>query len=141
MTVLNFKIKKLGGEKRRNDINNIEIKANSVIQSAKKDNDKRIGDYLHVNFKYTAEYQPEVGEISIEGSLWYQHPKLSSTVTEVKDKVEISKEAMTEISNAIIVDCMIEALSLSRKLQLAPPMQMPSVTVTGEKYKFPKAKE
>ncbi len=140
MTVLNFKIRRLEGEKNRVDIKNIEIKANSVIQSAKKDKDKRIGEFLHVNFKYTAEYQPEVGKINLEGSLWYQHPKLDSVVTEVKDKIEIKKEAMAEISNAIIVDCMIEALSLSRKLQLAPPMQMPTVTVKGDLYKFPKEK-
>jgi hypothetical protein len=140
MTVLNFKIKRLGGEKNKTDVRNMEIKANSAILSAKKDKDKRIGEYLHINFKYTAEYQPEVGKIEIEGSLWYQHPKLDSVVSEVKDNIEIKNEAMTEISNAIIMDSLIEALSLSRKLQLAPPMQMPTVTVKGDTYKFPKVK-
>ncbi|MBU0761461.1 MAG: hypothetical protein KKD39_00400 [Candidatus Altiarchaeota archaeon] len=140
MTVFNFKIKRLSGEKTKTDVSNIEIKANSVIQSAKKAKDKRIGEYLHVNFKYTAEYLPDVGKIEIEGTLWYQNPKFSTVVSEVKDKIEITNEAMSEISNAIIVDSMIEALSLSRKLQLAPPMQMPSVTVKGDVYKFPKEK-
>jgi hypothetical protein len=140
MTIYNFKIKKLSGEKKTSDAKSVEIKANSIIQSAKKDKDKRIGEYLQVNFKYTADYLPDVGNITLEGSLWYQHQKLDSVISEVKEKIELNKEAMTEISNAIIVDCMIEALSLSRKLNLAPPMQMPTVTVKGEKYSFPMAK-
>ncbi len=139
MTVLNFKINKLSGERRDKNVKSIEIKANSTILSVKKDKDKRIGEYLHVNFKYTVAYEPEVGEVHMEGSLWYTHPKLNSVYSEIKDKVELKNEAVKEISNAVIQESIVEALGMSRKLQLPAPFQLPTVTVKPEKMKFKKA--
>ncbi|MFH0862671.1 MAG: hypothetical protein V1875_06555 [Candidatus Altiarchaeota archaeon] len=139
MTVLNFKLNKISGSRRDRNVKSIEIKANSTILSVKKDKDKRIGDYLLVNFKYSVEYAPEVGEIFLEGFLWYQHPKLDSVYSDLKDKVELKNEAIKEISNSVIQESIIEALDMSRKLQLPAPIQLPTVTVKPEKMKFAKA--
>jgi hypothetical protein len=139
MTVLNLKINKLSGERRDRNVQSIEVRANSTIVSMKKDKDKRIGEYLHVNFKYVVEYAPDIGEIQIEGFLWYQHPKLDSVVIDLKDKIELKNEAIKEISNSVIQDSIVEALEMSRKLQLPAPLQLPTVTVKPEKMKFAKA--
>lgn len=139
MAILNYKVKKITAEKTKADAKSIELSSSSVIVSAKLAKDKRIGDYLHVNFRYTAEYSPEVGKIEIEGSLWFQHPKLKTVVSEVKGKVDLQKDAMGEISNGIIQDSILEATDIARKLQLPPPLQLPTVTVKGDSYKFPKA--
>ncbi|MBD3389258.1 MAG: hypothetical protein GF416_09195 [Candidatus Altiarchaeales archaeon] len=139
MTVLNFKINKLSGERKEKNAKSLEVKANSTILSVKKGKDKRIGEYLHVNFRYDVEYTPGMGSIHLEGSLWYQHPKLDSVMSEVKDKVELKNEAIKEISNSVIQESIVEALDMSRKLQLPPPLQLPTVTVKPEKMKFSKA--
>jgi hypothetical protein len=117
----------------------IEVKANSTIISVKKAKDKRIGQYLHVNFKYDVIYEPELGEIHLEGSLWYTHPKLDTVAVDVKDKVELNNDAIKEISNSVIQESIVEALELSRKLQLPAPLQLPTVTVKADKMKFAKA--
>jgi hypothetical protein len=139
MTVYNFKINKLTGERKDKNVQSIEVKANSTIMSVKTAKDKRLGEYLHVNFKYDVEYAPEVGEVHIEGYLWYTHPKLDSVVSDLKDKVELKNEAIKEISNSVIQESIVEALELSRKLQLPSPLQLPTVTVKAEKMKFAKA--
>lgn len=139
MTVLNFKINKMSAERSDKQVKSLEVKANSTIMSVKKEKDKRIGEYLHVNFKYDVEYAPEVGEIHLEGTLWYTHPKLDSVMSDQKDKVELKNEAVKEISNNVIQESIVEALELSRKLQLPPPLQLPTVTVKPEKMKFAKA--
>ena len=139
MAVLNIKINKLSAERVDKETKSIEIKANSTILSAKRGKDKRIGEYLHVNFKYHVEYSPGIGTIHLEGSLWYQHPKLDSVVSEEGDKIELKNEAIRDISNAVIQESIVEALDMARKLQLPTPLQLPTVTVKTEKMKFSKA--
>lgn len=139
MAVLNFKINKLSGERKDKKVKSIEVKANSTIMSIKKAKDKRIGEYLHVNFKYDVDYSPGVGEIHIEGSLWFTHPKLDTVMSDLKDKIELKNEAVKEISNSVIQESIVEALEISRKLQLPAPLQLPTVTVKPEKLKFSKA--
>ncbi len=139
MTVLNFRLNKFSGGRVDKDAKGIEVKANSTIVSVKREKDKRIGEYLHVNFRYDVEYTPGIGEVHLEGSLWFQHPKLDTIYSEVKGKVELKQDAVKEISNSVIRDSIIEALWFARKLGLPAPFQLPTVTVKGEKYTFPKA--
>jgi hypothetical protein len=139
MTVFNFKLNKLSAERKDRDVKSIEVKANSTIVSVKKDKDKRIGEYLLVNFKYTVDYAPDIGRIELEGFLWYQHPKLDSVYSDLNDKIELKNEAIKEISNSMVQESIVEAIEMSRKLQLPPPLQLPTVTVKPEKMKFAKA--
>jgi hypothetical protein len=140
MTIYNVKLNKVSGERKDKVVKGIEVKANSTILSLKKDKDKRLGDYLHVNFKYDVMYEPDVGEIHIEGSMWYTHPKLDSVAIDMKETYELKNEAIKEISNSMIQESIVEALDMSRKLQLPAPLQLPTVTVKPEKMKFAKAK-
>ncbi|MFH1054678.1 MAG: hypothetical protein V1744_01140 [Candidatus Altiarchaeota archaeon] len=139
MTVFNVKLNKLSGERKDKDVKSIEVKANSTLLSMKRGKDKRIGEYLHVNFSYDVRFEPEIGSIHLEGSMWYTHPKLDTVVSDLKDKIEINNEVIRELSNSVIQESIVEALALSRKLQLPSPMQLPTVTVKAEKMKFAKA--
>ena len=140
MTVLNFQIKNISGEKTGKTGKNIQVNANSNIVSVKKDYDKRIGDYVEVEFKYEIDYEPDIGSIKIKGSLWYASDKLDSLVSVKKENVELKKEAVTEITNSVLQDSLIEAITLSRRLQLPPPIKLPKVNVKPEKLTFPKGK-
>lgn len=139
MPILNYRLTKFSGEREDNEASDIEVKANSTIISLKKEKDDRIGEYVVVNFMYEVEYQPDLGNIKLEGSLWYRHPKLKDMVKEEKNKIELSGEAVTEISTAIIQKSLLESIELSKKLQLPPPMKLPKVSVKQDKVKFAKA--
>jgi hypothetical protein len=139
MAILNVKFNKILAERRDRDVKSIEVKANSTIISLKRSKDKRIGEYLHVNFKYDILYQPDIGDVHLEGTLWYTNPKIDSVVEESKDKIELKNEAIREISTSVVQESIVEALDMSRKLQLPAPLQLPSVNVKAEKMKFMKA--
>ncbi|MBD3262390.1 MAG: hypothetical protein GF334_12125 [Candidatus Altiarchaeales archaeon] len=139
MTVVNFKINKITAQRRDQNVKTIEVNANSTIVSMKKDYDKRIGDYVLVNYKYEIKYGPEVGEIILEGSLWYYSDKLADEIKEDKKEIEIKKEAAQEISTSIIRECIIESIDLVKKLYLPPPMQLPAVNVKAEQMRFKRA--
>ncbi len=136
MPVANVRIKKLEGERKESKVTQININANSGILSVKKAKDKSIGDYLLVNYKYAVEYEPGLGRIAIEGSLWYYSPDLEKQYKEVEGKVELTSEAVTEISTVIIQDSLMESIDLARRLQLPPPMQLPKVEIKPKKLKF-----
>jgi len=139
MTVANFRLSKIIGERSDKKVSNIEIKANSTIVSIKKEKDKRIGEYLLVKFKYVVAYEPEVGNVQLEGTLWYTHEELDKQMKEEKNHIELKSDAVKEITNTIIQESVVEALDVSRKILLPPPLQLPTVNVKQEKIKFTKA--
>jgi len=152
MTVLNFRITKIAGQRTTKRLDKVNIQANSTIKTLERGKDKNIGDYIHVNFLYEVEYSPDFGGITLEGSLWYTHPKLASIAKDKKEKVklkdgstkevdviELNNEAATDISTAILQDSLIEAITLSQKINLPPPLQLPKVTVKPKHMRFRKA--
>jgi hypothetical protein len=139
MSILNYRINKLSSERHDKKVKSVEVNANSTIVSIKKEKDKRVGDYLLVNFRYEVEYGPEIGFIKMEGSLWYTNEKLSTVYKEEKDRIELSKDAMRDISNAIIQESIVEAIAISKRLGLPAPLQLPSVNIKQDKVRFPKA--
>jgi len=138
MPILNFRIRKLSGERIDEEARTVEVKANSTIASLKIQNDPRIGNYLLVNFKYEVEYEPNLGNISMEGSLWYRHPEFEKMVKDKGDKIELKDDAIREISTAIIQDSLLESVDLARKLMLPPPLQLPKVNVKPKQITFKK---
>jgi hypothetical protein len=140
MTVVNFKIHKISGERKdKTGIKNVTANANSTIVSINKEKDKSIGEYLLVNFKYAVKYEPDIGSLSLEGSLWYLHPNLKDVISESKDKIGLKRDAIAEISTVIIRDSLLESVDLARRLQLPPPIQLPKVEVKSDELKFRKA--
>ncbi len=142
MSIVNFRVKKLSGERTEmeaRDIPNIDVSSNFLILSMKKERDKRIGDYLLVNFRFNVRYKPELGNIDLDGYLWYTDPNLKEIVKEEGDKVELQSDALREISNAILRDSLLEAVDIARKLRLPVPVNLPKVTVKPKEVRFPKA--
>lgn len=128
MGVVNFKISKIEGERKEKKVSNVTANANSMITSMKLEKDKSIGDYLLVSFKYTVKYQPEIGYINLEGSLWFLDKDLLKLVEDKgKDQVEVKRGVMEEVSTAIIREGLLDSVELSRKLKLPPPMHLPKV--------------
>jgi len=139
MTVANLRLNKIVAERNDKKVSDIEIKANSTIVSMRREKDKRVGEYLLVKFKYLVSYEPGVGSIHLEGTLWYTHEDLDKQVKEEKNQIELKGDAVREITNTIIQESVIEALDVSRKIVLPPPLQLPTVNVKQDKIKFTKA--
>lgn len=139
MPILNIKIEKISGERKGDVKDRVTANARSTISSIKKEKDKNIGDHLVVAFKYDVNYEPDIGNILIQGRLWYVHSELEKIIKVSKDSIELKKDVVAEISTAIVRESLLESLEIARKLQLPPPMQLPKVEVKPEQLKFKKA--
>lgn len=139
MPTLNFRINRIEGIRKDTDAKNVNVKSNFMITSIKKDKDPRIGEYLRVNFKFDVHYEPDLGNIDLEGSLWYQHPALKKIMSEKEGKIELKAEAVRDISNSILQKSIINSMDLVEKLRLPLPIQLPKVNVKPKEVGFPKA--
>ncbi len=84
---------------------------------------------IKFSFEFTSKYEPKIGEMNFTGELLYlDDPKTQAEVVKTwkKDK-KVLKELMPEILNAILARCNIEALILSRDVNLPPPIPLPKV--------------
>ena len=86
---------------------------------------------LRFSFEFVAKYEPKVGSIVLNGDLVMMEDaeKVKQIADEWKKTKKVPKEVMAPILNNILTKCNIEALVLSREINLPPPVQLPRVTV------------
>jgi hypothetical protein len=86
---------------------------------------------LKFTFEFTAKYDPGVGNIVLNGELIYleKPEKVKEIAAEWKKTKKVPKEMMASVLNNILSKCNIEALILSREINLPPPVQLPRVNV------------
>lgn len=86
---------------------------------------------IKVEFKFTADYDPDVAKIAVEGSLtYYEKPdKVKECVDKWKKDKKMPDDILNDVLNSIVTKCNLEALFLAREVNLPPPIQLPKVQV------------
>ncbi|MFH1505865.1 MAG: hypothetical protein ABIE94_02655 [archaeon] len=84
---------------------------------------------LQFTFLYTSKFEPNVGKVELEGTLLYLQTKevAKKVLDQWKKDKKILPEVMTPIMNQILNKCNIQALILTRDLNLPSPIPMPKV--------------
>ena len=131
MTVVGFTFTKINAEKKaaikgRIDINNnISIKN---VEDAPLSFDKTKGA-VKFSFVYTSKFEPKIGNVELEGNLVYlQDADIAKKIlAEWKKDKKVMPEVMTHIMNNILLKCNVEALFLTRDLNLPSPIPMPKI--------------
>jgi len=137
--IVNFRINEISG-KRSEEMGTGKIESVFKIVSTEKKNDSVLGDYVLVNFEFNVKYPEKMGNIKFKGNLWYHHTELDKQITEEDKKIELNTDAVREVSNAILQNCIIEAIGVARRLNLPSPIKLPQVTgARPVKYKKAKA--
>lgn len=141
MPIVNFRIRKIEAKKEGEleKKGGVNVKSNFTISSIKRTHDKKVGDYLLVNFKFDVGYEPNLGSIILEGELWYQSKELNKIVNEKDDKIFVKGEASNEISTTILQNSILESIEIARKIRLPVPIKLPKVEMKQEKMPFDKA--
>lgn len=86
---------------------------------------------LSVSFVFTVTYEPNIGQIKIEGEV--RLPEPAENVKKAIDKwiasgrKNLPKDVAERVHNAILGNCIVEATILSRDVQLPPPTPAPNV--------------
>lgn len=126
---LKISAERKGGAKGKININNnVSItkveKADLAIGNSKQ-------DALRFEFDYTTKYEPKLGEMTLIGDLVYLNTpeKIKEILDSWKKNKSVPKDIMTVVLNSVLAKCNIEALLLSRDINLPPPIQLPRVKV------------
>lgn len=133
MPVVGFGFTKLSVERKNKITGQVNIKNNTAITSVEKD-EISLGTQnqpvLKFGFNFGLKYEPEMANIVLEGEvIWADKPdKIESTLKEWEKEKKVGPTIMTPVLNTVLQKCNIQALILSKDLNLPAPIQLPKVS-------------
>lgn len=131
MAILNFGFTKINVEKHQKKTDQVNIKSGmnilSVNESEMIEGTKQKAFNIKFNFK--VEYEPGLGHIEFEGDLiWLAKEEDAKAISESWNKNKsLPKDVALKSFNKILQNCNVEALILSRVMNLPSPIQLPKV--------------
>lgn len=140
MPIVGFNFSKIDVVRKEKTVTgNISINNNVAIKNIE-EADLSIGkdkqDVLKFSFEFNSKYEPEIGNISLGGSLLLldDSKKIKDILSNWKKDKKIAKEVMAGILNTVLAKCNVQALILSQEVNLPPPIPLPKVdTSKGSK--------
>lgn len=135
MTVIGLGFTKITMEKTGQLKGEIKINNNAGIKNIEKseiDFGAKKQPALKVSFHFKATYEPNIAFILLEGELYWidKEENIDELFKKWKKDKTVSQEVMTPILNQILSRSNVEALVLSRELNLPPPVPLPKVKLT-----------
>ena len=134
MGIVGVNFSKLLVEKKKAASGKITINNNISIKDVE-ESDLSLGKTkqkgVKLVFQFTSNYAPDIAEILIGGEVLYldEEAKAKKILEEWKKDKKIAKEVITEVLNAALMKCNIEALLLSKEANLPPPLNLPKIEV------------
>ncbi|MFH1073115.1 MAG: hypothetical protein V1743_06840 [Nanoarchaeota archaeon] len=136
MTVIGFSFTKMLVEKKNPVKGKVSINNNVGIKNLEEsklniDSSRRA---LKMDFEFSSTYEPDIGKINLEGEVVYllEKDKAEEAIKNWKKNKKIEREMMTNVLNNVLVKCNVQALILSKDMNLPPPIPLPKV---GDKNK------
>ena len=132
MTVVGLNILKISGERKSIPSGKINIANNIAIKTIEKKDlnfGKSTQDGARFVFEFTSKYDPDVGEILLEGEIFYmEDAKKIKDILDMWEKTKrVDSEVMATIINNALNKCNVQALILSQEINLPPPIPLPKV--------------
>ena len=132
MAIVGFNFTKILAEKNSGAKGKVDIKNNvsvTNVESADLALGETKGKALKFSFDFKSEYTPAIGSIAFTADLMYMNdgPKLDEIMKAWKKNKQVPKEIMHEVLNTVLMRCNVEALMLSRDVNLPPPVPMPKL--------------
>jgi len=131
MTVIGFSFTKMIVEKTNPVKGKVSINNNVGIKNVEEtklniNSDRKA---LKLDFEFSSTYEPNIGKIHLEGEVIYLTDKnrAEEAIKGWKKNKKIEKEMMTNVLNNVLAKCNIQALFLSDKMNLPPPIPLPKV--------------
>jgi len=90
-------------------------------------------DILRVKFRFEAKYEPDVGEIVMDGSLLWRDGDAKKALKLWEEEKKMESKSGVEVINTIFRRCLAKAVVLAEDVRLPPPVQFPMVRATEKK--------
>jgi hypothetical protein len=139
MTIIGFNFTKMSVEKKpKNGPGKINISNNISITNVE-EKDLALGKAKQksvlFSFKFESKYEPAVGHIELLGNITFvaDAAKVAEIVNGWKKDKKIAKEVMAAVMNTALNKSNIQALILSRDINLPPPIPLPKVQTKDSK--------
>lgn len=132
MSVVGIQFNKIVIEKKSPAKGKVNVNNNVAIQNVEK-TDLTFGtskqNAIRFDFEFKVQYDPGVAEMQFLGNLTYfeKAEVIDEVIKAWKKDKKVPKEIMTPVLNSVLAKCNVEALVLSREVNLPPPMPMPKV--------------
>ncbi len=132
MSIISFNFTKINAERKEGAKGKISIANNVGIKDVKsfelklgKNKEKA----LKLEFLFEAKYDPNIGNISLGGEIVYMGTadKVKEIETEWKKNKKLPHDVVEEVMGNILSKCNIEALIMSREINLPAPIPLPKV--------------
>lgn len=133
MAIVGFDFTKLMVERKGPVKGKVNIKNNASIKNVEKATltlgaSKQAG--LKFTFEFTVDYEPNLGKILIEGEvldLQNDEKIVDKAVEDWKKNKKVEQGLMTNLLNSVLSKSNIQALLLSKEINLPPPVPLPKV--------------
>ncbi len=130
--IVGFNFTKMSAERDEGIKGKININNNVSIKDVEEKNlalGKEKQNALKFTFEFTSKYEPKLGSILLGGDVLYMadQKKAKEILDSWKKDKKIPKDVMTAILNTILSKCNIQALIISRDINLPPPIPLPKV--------------
>ena len=138
MVVVGFNFTKINVEKKDNIKGKVNIANNVSIKSIEKA-DLSLGkakqDGVKFIFEFTTDYEPDIANILLVGDVLFidDEKKVKNILDEWKKTKKAPEDVMNQVLNTILSKCNVQALILSRDVNLPPPIPLPKVEVDSKK--------
>jgi len=134
MTILGMSFTKIDIEKKASMKGKVSINNNVTIKYVSA-MDVSMGkvkqNAIKFGFEFSSKYEPGFGHINLTGELIYMagdEKKTKELVDGWKKDKKMPPEIMTPVMNNILSKSNMEAIILSREINLPPPLPMPKVS-------------
>ncbi len=134
MAIVGFNFMKISAERKHAKGGKIGIQPNIKIKNVTP-TDMALGkskeNGLVFSFEYTFTYEPGVGEILMEGEVFYmgEEKKVKDIIDKWKKNKALDPELLSEVLGAATKRCNVEAIILSREVNLPSPIKLPSLVI------------
>lgn len=135
MAIVGFNFEKIVAEKNEPISGRINISNNVAIKNVG-ETDLSLGKAsqkgVKFDFEFTSTYDPKIGNILLKGNVLFvdEAKKIKEILSAWKKNKNIPQDIMSNLMNTILNKCNIEALILSRDINLPAPVPLPKVNVT-----------
>ena len=137
MAIIGFNYSRMNVERKKPVKGKVNVSFNIVIDSVKKakvniGSSKRSG--AEFKFKFKVLYEPDMAELVLEGTLVYigEAKTVEKVIERWEKEKKITKDAFQEVYNYILKKSNVQALILTKEMNLPAHFQMPKVNLKGE---------
>jgi hypothetical protein len=131
MNIVGFKFTKINAEVHKSAVGKVSINNNITLTGV---NETKIGlggdrSALSITWAYTSKYAPDLATLKMEGEvLMLADPSQSEEILKsFKENKQLPKNTVPKVMNHVLDRCNVQALLLSKDLNLPSPVPLPKV--------------